>query len=853
MSAIRPFITLLFALFVFSFAFTQVEGQTTTVQSGLTITASVADERVRITAPAYVVQMHVEVYAATGEKLFDQEIRGGNVFDWHLQNGQAQRLASGAYLCVVTTKSISGRLAQKIGTVIIEDRAASVQPADSQKLSALQAQAIGPVEENSSWTIVGSDESQTPTVIANDGKDGQMIRGRGALTFRIGNFFSGVDKEQMRLTETGDVGVGTSEPKAKLDVAGTIRAERFLVAKPEPADGDKTAANTLATDSADSAQSLVAGSGTQNQITKWTDNAGTMGDSGITETGSNVGIGTTNPGFKLNVRQDDAATAGVINPALVLSNQNYTVNTGVSLGFEFGNGILGAAITGTSAQSSGGGSLLFSTRDNVGAYAERMRITQYGNVGIGTSWPEPRNRLVVRGMSTGFNDTIFRVERAEDGLVALTAGFGKDGITGKPGSNNMFFGTSTNHPLIFTTNDTERIRIDTAGNVGIGTTTPGFPLTVNGVIHSTTGGFRFPDGTTQTTAGALPGTGTLNMLPLWTGPATLGNSMLVQLNNQIGIGTTQPSAKLHVAGGDVLFENRWRTETTTVNSPAVPGPPNLIGGFLGTFSGGAWTGNRVTPGVAGATIGGGGFNGTIIIPLSGTFPGSNSNRVTDWFGTVAGGLNNRAGDDNARVDDAKFATVSGGYSNIAIGGYSTIGGGSLNTAGWNTATVGGGRYNTANGNYPTVGGGVDNTASGTGATVSGGTDNAASGRSATVPGGNRNSALGTTSFAAGNLAKANHHGTFVWADTTGVDFSFAPIMGGSDFASTADNQFLIRASGGVGIGTNSPKAQLQVTSGDVYVETQGKGIILKATDGPGCFRVTVNSAGTLAATSITCP
>ena len=50
-------------------------------------------------------------------KSADEEIRGGNVFDWHLQDGQAQRLAPGAYVCVVTAKSISGKLTQKIGTV----------------------------------------------------------------------------------------------------------------------------------------------------------------------------------------------------------------------------------------------------------------------------------------------------------------------------------------------------------------------------------------------------------------------------------------------------------------------------------------------------------------------------------------------------------------------------------------------------------------------------------------------------------------------------------------------------------------------------------------------------------------
>ena len=47
-----------------------------------------------------------------------------------------------------------------------------MQPAEL--LSALQAQAIGPVEEDSSWTIAGKDEPQTPTVIANDGADGQI-------------------------------------------------------------------------------------------------------------------------------------------------------------------------------------------------------------------------------------------------------------------------------------------------------------------------------------------------------------------------------------------------------------------------------------------------------------------------------------------------------------------------------------------------------------------------------------------------------------------------------------------------------------------------------------------------------
>ncbi len=53
----------------------------------------------------------------------------------------------------------------------------------------------------------------------------------------------------------------------------------------------------------------------------------------------------------------------------------------------------------------------------------------------------------------------------------------------------------------------ERMRIAPDGKVGIGTPTPAQMLSVAGTIQSTTGGFLFPDGTTQTTAArAAPGT-----------------------------------------------------------------------------------------------------------------------------------------------------------------------------------------------------------------------------------------------------------------------------------------------------------------------------------------------------------
>jgi hypothetical protein len=82
-------------------------------------------------------------------------------------------------------------------------------------------------------------------------------------------------------------------------------------------------------------------------------------------------------------------------------------------------------------------------------------------------------------------------------------------------------------------------------------------------------------------------------------------------------------------------------------------------------------------------------------------------------------------------------------------------------------------------------------------------DNSASGGSATIPGGQDNVADGDNSFAAGDGARALHDGSFVWADG-----SVAPT-----FDSTAVNQFLIRAAGGVGIGRNDPAHPIHLASG----------------------------------------
>ena len=435
--------------------------------NALTVTAFSSGGRLRFTSPSSVVQIRLEVYNSAGKKVFDNEVRGGNVLDWHLQDGQAEPIAAADYLCVVTVKSIAGKLAQKVASVSLEKGMATLKTIDISQVTQQQTEAIGPLEENSSISLLREeDDNQMATAIAHNGDEGQLIRGRGALTFRIGDFFRGKDQEQMRLTAEGNLGIGIIDPKARLDVSGLIRTGQGIVF-PDGSVQFSAARRTLGATSFAPVESEggeiaargeratiepnIAGSGTTGRIAKWQDGPnGVLSDSVITEFNGSIGInGAPNPIFKLDV-----------------TGHNRFRGSNVSF-----------YLTGTKAT---GNEWLFQTIDADGRLrvfdntvgAERLSLTQSGNIGIGTA--SPVRPLEIATGKLRFSNNLGDVEFTEvaDLIAHATE------ANPVPSEPAFRVDTGANLTRVFTVlND---------GRVGIGTTTIASDTKVN-VVGPATG------------------------------------------------------------------------------------------------------------------------------------------------------------------------------------------------------------------------------------------------------------------------------------------------------------------------------------------------------------------------------
>lgn len=260
---------------------------------------------------------------------------------------------------------------------------------------------------------------------------------------------------------------------------------------------------------------------------------------------------------------------------------------------------------------------------------------------------------------------------------------------------------------------------------------------------------------------------------------------------------------------------------------------NLTGVDAATLGGISSAGFWKTNGNAGANPTNGAFLGTTDnLPLEIKVNGQRALRITSGIDPTYGVSPNLVGGFSGNI-----------LSNGAAGG--VIGGGGAaaapNRVGNSFATVVGGFGNAANGFAATAMGNLA-TASG-GASTAMGSSTLASGGASTAMGQN-STASGGASTAMGFRAKANHDGTFVWADSQNVDF-----------ASTATDQFLLRTAGGVGINTNNPAgAALAVVggirtgiNGTVQSRVQfGTATVGTGTNGVNTFTITFPTAFTVA-------
>jgi len=259
------------------------------------------------------------------------------------------------------------------------------------------------------------------------------------------------DTERMRILAGGSVGIGTTTPAYLLDVAGTVntsQAVRFGASYFEGA-----SAYAISRYLTNMTFNVPTGSGFA-----WAINGG---DTMLINSSGNVGIGTSSPSERLHV------VAASNYPGYFRSS---TATAGVLLG--------GVSSAGTVTSDSSGTPLTF----GIGG-TEAVRITTAGNVGIGTSSPGARIAVAAANTAVASRGTAYLYSTNSmaanlGGQLSLGGSF--------TGTTETVFGSIAGRKENGTDNDiggylqfsttnvalgnVERMRIDSSGNVGIGTT-----------------------------------------------------------------------------------------------------------------------------------------------------------------------------------------------------------------------------------------------------------------------------------------------------------------------------------------------------------------------------------------------
>jgi hypothetical protein len=333
--------------------------------------------------------------------------------------------------------------------------------------------AIGAVG-TSSWTA-GNNASQTSD-----------------LYFAVRNNDGGIS-ERMRINTLGNLGIGVASPLSRLDVREANRADStnitnlgvYTTTAQSTGVGGTLALGGLFNSSDMAPYGSIRG-GKQNSISGNYDgylafqtisNGGVLTEKMRIDSGGNVGIGIAAPAYRLDVRSGATATAGQFNSTATTAYNPSGYNGGAARLFMYGGNATGS-FTGTQYTHGGNFEAFFGAVQNSSAladfvfqgfngsvYAERMRITSAGLVGIGTSAPISGAGLTIGndGNSSATVKQSFSTSTTERAFISMNASSGEmqysAGYAGYGGFSTFY------------TADSERMRITSLGNVLFGTTT----------------------------------------------------------------------------------------------------------------------------------------------------------------------------------------------------------------------------------------------------------------------------------------------------------------------------------------------------------------------------------------------
>jgi len=342
--------------------------------------------------------------------------------------------------------------------------------------------------------------------------------------------------EKMRIDESGNVGIGTAAPTAKLHLASgttSLVPLKFssgpLISSAQPGAMEYDGADFYITDGNNIRRTIATATtaGTLDNVSVVSSTAGIIlwPAAGNSVTVSATTASTNSSTGALIVKGGLGVAGNIFSSGTIITSSNIqgasiTATTGMITPYVYGSIVSGGSLRLESTTHASKGSVLLASGG--------------GNVGIGTT--TPLDTLSIQGNYAGVfggpNESNFRVRSTVfDEATIGSSYFGHDGA----GFTNIGNTRNNGGGIKFWTQTagaiTQRVSIDNAGNVGIGTTAPGAKLEVSGgqtYLHST------PATVIPLHVRSDSGTGTV---------AVFGDT-----GGNVGIGTTSPAYLFHLSG-----------------------------------------------------------------------------------------------------------------------------------------------------------------------------------------------------------------------------------------------------------------------------------------------------------------